>query len=346
MPPSDFVVTTAPGFEGDARRELRRLLPGAEAANLPMRGNVRLSSPLGREETLAILRDAETRTIAAIVPVDALVRLTKEPASLDALLAALPWGELLARGQTFVVRCKRRGEHEWDSRDLQRRLGLFLEQTTGAVAQLVGDVAREVAVEVYQGIAYLGVFDPAARVQKPLRCKRKYPPGCRPLNRAELKLREALDAFEIEPAAAWRVLDIGAAPGGWTKVLAGMVAEVIAVDPAELDPAVAALPNVRHLRCRAEALDPAAIGSLDLLVNDMNMDGTESAGIMCSLAPLLPAGRPAIMTVKFPSGRWRRLLQDAAEKLAPCYEVAQTKHLPHNRSETTLLLRRASASEG
>ena len=339
MAPSEFIVTTAPGFEGEARRELRRLVPDAEAVNLPMRGNVHLVSPLPRDETLALLRDAHTRCVARVVPVDGLARLGKDPASLDALRTALPWGQLLAPGQTFVVRCKRRGTHQWDSRDLKRALGTFLEQTTGAQPKLVGQTDREVAVEIYQDTAYVGVNEPSAPVCKELVRKRKYAPGTRPLNRAELKLREALEAFGIEPGAAWRALDVGAAPGGWTKVLAETVAEVVAVDPAALDPAVAALPNVRHLRCRAEGLDSQDVGPVDLLVNDMNIAGADSAAVMCSLADLLGDGAPALMTVKFTSGRWRRLLKDATGRLAERYDVVATRRLPHNRNETTLFLR-------
>jgi tRNA(Ser,Leu) C12 N-acetylase TAN1 len=344
MTPSTFVVTTAPGFEGEARRELRRVLPGAEATNLPMKGNVKLLSPLGRQATLAALRGAQTWCLARVVPVDAKVRLGKDPASLDALHAALPWGERLPAGQTFVIRCRRRGQHAWDSRTLAGRLGLFLEETTGAVAQLVGETDREVAVEVFQDVAYIGVHAPSDRVTKVLRRKRKYAPGTRPLNRAELKLREALDAFGIEPQPGWRALDVGAAPGGWTRVLAERVREVLAVDPAELDPAVAALGNVRHLRCRAEELDPDAIGAVELIVNDMNIDGAASAKAMCALAPVLREGALGIMTVKFPSGRWRGLLREATQRLEPCYEVIAVRRLPHNRNETTLHLRRRGTS--
>ena len=44
----------------------------------------------------------------------------------------------------------------------------------------------------------------------------------------------------------------GAAPGGWTGYLAGRAGRVIAVDPADLDPTVLALPNVTHLRMKSE----------------------------------------------------------------------------------------------
>ena len=345
MGPAEFVVTTAPGFEGAARRELRRLLPGAEAVNLPMCGNVRLRSPLGRAESLAALREGHTRCVARIVPVDAETRVGKDPASLEALKTALPWAERLGGGQTFTILCKRRGTHEWDSRDLKRLLGTFIEQATGAEARLVGDVDLQVSVEVFQDIVFLAVHTPAGRLTKTLETKRKYAPGQRPLNRAELKLREALERFDIALEPSWRALDVGAAPGGWTKVLAETVAEVIAVDPAELDPTVAALPNVRHLRCRAEALDAESLGPLDLVVNDMNIDGADSAEVLCTLAPLLRPGAAAVMTVKFTSGRWRGLLKEAADRLAPCYEVVAVRRLPHNRNETTLFLRRAAPAD-
>jgi hypothetical protein len=49
-----------------------------------------------------------------------------------------------------------------------------------------------------------------------------------------------------EGTSALPALDIGCAPGGWTKVLSAQpwVSTVVAVDPAGVVPAVAALPGV------------------------------------------------------------------------------------------------------
>jgi 23S rRNA C2498 (ribose-2'-O)-methylase RlmM len=41
---------------------------------------------------------------------------------------------------------------------------------------------------------------------------------------------------------------VGAAPGGWTRLLAQACAPVYAIDPANLDPDVVALPNVVHIK--------------------------------------------------------------------------------------------------
>ncbi len=43
-------------------------------------------------------------------------------------------------------------------------------------------------------------------------------------------------------------VDVGAAPGGWTRLLARACAPVYAIDPANLDPDVVALPNVVHIK--------------------------------------------------------------------------------------------------
>src|SRR5258705_13248106 len=65
-----------------------------------------------------------------------------------------------------------------------------------------------------------------------------------PPNRAYLKLWEALVRMRRWPGPGERCLDLGAAPGGWTWVLAQLGAEGLAVDKAPLDPKVSALAGV------------------------------------------------------------------------------------------------------
>ncbi|CAB1104197.1 unnamed protein product [Ectocarpus sp. CCAP 1310/34] len=70
--------------------------------------------------------------------------------------------------------------------------------------------------------------------------------------------------FALCPCARTQI-DIGAAPGGWTSFLASKCRRVLSVDPAELDPAVLALPNVVHV----QQLIEAAEGTLhELLAED------------------------------------------------------------------------------
>jgi 23S rRNA U2552 (ribose-2'-O)-methylase RlmE/FtsJ len=246
-------------------------------------------------------------------------------------------------GESFIVRCTRRGRHEWRSRELEREVARLLERATGGVGEYQAETHWHVSVQVYQDLALVGVDRPGSLLQKRATKQRKYRPGERPLNRAQMKLREALAAFDIELPPGARALDLGAAPGGWTEVLAERAAEVVAVDPGDLDPRVAGRGNVRHLRCRAEELVARGElpGGFDLVTCDMNLDPAEAARIMCLLAPLLRPGAPALMTVKYVTRERARHEREAREILGGEFRDIRFKHLPHNARETTAAMRRA-----
>ena len=91
-----------------------------------------------------------------------------------------------------------------------------------------------------------------------------------PPNRAYLKLWEALSLLEQYPKADEMVLDLGASPGGWTYVAQQLGASVIAVDKAELDPAIMRLPRVKLLQQSAFALKPESFDHpIDWLLCDV-----------------------------------------------------------------------------
>jgi 23S rRNA (cytidine2498-2'-O)-methyltransferase len=169
---------------------------------------------------------------------------------------------------------------------------------------------------------------------------RRWAPGERPISRAELKLREALNAFDLKLPADARALDLGAAPGGWTRVLAEHVGEVVAVDPGDLDERALELEEVTHLRCRAEELDPEQVGRFEVITNDMNLDPRESAQLLCTMAPLVKPGGIGIMTIKFTTPRRGRHVKEAVRVLEPCYEEIDVSRMPHNALETTAVMRR------
>jgi tRNA(Ser,Leu) C12 N-acetylase TAN1 len=340
--PTTLLITTAAGLEGEARQELRRLLPGAEAKTLMLKGNIIARTDLPEEEAVAILREAETRLVARVTPVQARVSASPDSACFPAVAAAAAGIGRLAPRQTFLVRCQRRGRHQWTGRDLERAAAEMLEEATGAVGEYETATDWLVSIEVFQDIAYVGISRPADALHKQLRAQRKYPPGERPLNRAEWKLKEALTAFAIDLPAGARVLDLGSAPGGWAKALAELGAQVVAVDPADLDPAVEALPNVQHLRLRAEELIArhALAGAFDVMTCDMNVDPEEAAAVMSALARLLKPGAVAIMTVKYTTRFRRRHEQAARAALSAEYEDIHMRRLPHNALETTAVMRR------
>jgi 23S rRNA (cytidine2498-2'-O)-methyltransferase len=77
----------------------------------------------------------------------------------------------------------------------------------------------------------------------------------------------------------------------------------------------------------------------DLIVNDMRMDGRDSARLMVACARLLYRHGAAIMTLKLPETQRMPILEHTLEILRSAYTVAGARQLFHNRSEITLYLR-------
>ena len=296
-----FIVTTTAGLEGRCRSELRKLLGDAEFRDIYLKGNLLLLCDLPEVEVAERVKAAETTYIARMSPVQLKLEAAPEGPDLQGWAKAVAELEILHAGETFTVKCRRRGTHSWTGREVEKGLGLALQELTGAQGEYLIPTTYTVCVEVYQDLAFVGIARSEHVVAKELREMRKYAPGTRPLNRAQWKLREALQAFDINPHPDARALDLGSAPGGWASVLSGLCREVVAVDTGDLAPQVTALSNITHLRMRAEELRSRAqeLGTFDLLTNDMNSDPDISARLMCDCADLLNEGAQAIMTIKF-----------------------------------------------
>lgn len=150
-----------------------------------------------------------------------------------------------------------------------------------------------------------------------------------PPNRAYLKLWEALTLARRRPRPGERCLDLGAAPGGWTWVIAGLGADVVTIDRAPLAERVASLASVAHRRTDAFALRPDDVGELDWIFCDVAAYPRR----LSELARTWAAARPEasmIFTVK---------LQGPPEPSAygAFLEIpgARLMHLTHNRHELT-----------
>lgn len=152
-----------------------------------------------------------------------------------------------------------------------------------------------------------------------------------PPNRAYLKLWEALTLYGEAPQSGQRCLDLGAAPGGWTWVLAHTGAEVVSIDRAPLTPALEAAPNVEHRRGDAFALSAADVGEPDWICSDLIAYPErilELARYWCAACPRACV----IMTVKC-QGQVEPAQIAAFESI----EGARLRHLWHNKHELTLI---------
>jgi 23S rRNA (cytidine2498-2'-O)-methyltransferase len=82
-----------------------------------------------------------------------------------------------------------------------------------------------------------------------------------PPSRAYLKLWEALVRMRRWPRPGDRCIDLGASPGGWSWALAGLGAEVLAIDRAPLDERIGTLPGVQYFRHDAFTLKAAELAA-------------------------------------------------------------------------------------
>ena len=159
------------------------------------------------------------------------------------------------------------------------------------------------------------------------------------VSRSEFKLLEALEIFKIKLPARGVALDLGASPGGWTRVLRQKDQYVTAVDPGDLEPRIAADRGVRHKRMTAEQYLADEPDQFDLIVNDMRMDARDSARMMVAYARQLYRHGLVIMTLKLPEQNRRPIIDHAFKLLQEVYTIAGARQLFHNRSEITVYLR-------
>jgi 23S rRNA (cytidine2498-2'-O)-methyltransferase len=154
-----------------------------------------------------------------------------------------------------------------------------------------------------------------------------------PPSRAYRKLWEALVMAGAMPGPGQRCIDAGASPGGWTWALAGLGAEVLAIDRAPLEPSVAAMSGVSFMKHNAFTLKPEDLGKADWLFSD----------VICYPPALyewvslwLESGlvRNFVCTIKMQGADWDRA---TTERFA-AIPGSRVIHLWHNKHELTWML--------
>ncbi len=290
-----FLITTPSGFEGKGMEEVRQLLKArrmkAHLRTTYFKGLLLGETEVNREGLFEALQEADTDYVARVIPADGAV-----PAQMEGILAYFRNADLpLLGGGRFAVQCKRRGTHPFTSGEVERGVGAILK---GRGLQVDLEEPEVLAlVEIVQDQAFVALLPPGELIKKEPRVTRKWEPGTRPVSRAELKMREILKRFPDLFQEGFVVLDIGAAPGGWTRALAGRVKTVIAADPGELDEEVRTMPNVRYIKARGEALDLDE--RVDAITNDANILHLQSAALTSELVGrYLRRGGVVVHTVK------------------------------------------------
>jgi 23S rRNA (cytidine2498-2'-O)-methyltransferase len=161
------------------------------------------------------------------------------------------------------------------------------------------------------------------------------------VSRSEFKLEELFQTQPLDlPAGSRRAVDLGASPGGWTRVLRRHGLAVWSVDPGNLDPRVTADAGVHHVRTTAGEFLRRGGEPFDLVANDMRMDPLMSSQVTVDAAGRLRHGGLAVVTLKTGSRRPVETVRRCLSLLRTAYDVVYARQLHHNRREVTVVVRR------
>jgi 23S rRNA (cytidine2498-2'-O)-methyltransferase len=193
------------------------------------------------------------------------------------------------------------------------------------------------------------------------------------ISRAEFKIHEAIDYFNIKVCEGSRALDIGAAPGGWSRYLMKKGADVVAIDAGRIN--YEAMPqgsriavalgkereiadaedidvldmekldgswkgydllHIKELFGNIKISELVKLGPFDIMCIDINIPAQESAIIAAVCSEALKKGAFLILTLKMTDDKIEQAMAKSKEALGATYEDIRVKKLPHDRKELTL----------
>lgn len=172
-----------------------------------------------------------------------------------------------------------------------------------------------------------------------------FPPVAAPpsvISRAWYKLHEALLWSGLPVAPGDLCVEVGSAPGGSCQRLLEIGARVIAVDPADLDPAIRNHPNLKHLRMRGRDVPHRELAGAQWLFVDTNI-APESTLEMSQaiLASRQARFRGAILTLKMLDDGLASSIDSCLERVRSWgFRFAKARHLAWGRQEICVALMR------
>jgi 23S rRNA (cytidine2498-2'-O)-methyltransferase len=348
------VVTAHPEFLDAAVAELKNLAHQFSSIQLLAPGIALCQTP--HAATLARLA-VERRPIFVrhLAPVQATVSLGNSEEDIGALavaIAELPTFALLGRGQYFAVQTRM---VQNDEQTIQRvySSGTVNRLLAGAIAEESGAIENIRKPQIVVSLlcadsrAYVGISHVSENLSDWPGGARQFAQKPEQISRAEFKLLEALEVFGVELPANGRALDLGAAPGGWTRLLLEAKMRVVAVDPAKLDPRLQREVRLEYYQGRAEDyLAKASRGQqrFDVITNDIRMDARDAARLLGEAASSLRPDGFVVSTLKLPHATATmqpvEIAQQAIKMLSERYSIVQARQLYHNRQEITVLAAR------
>lgn len=338
-----MILTADPDSSAIALDEICAVDPGARLLRWLAPGVGRISLEVGWESLAQRLAERPPVFCRHICPVQASVALRQDERDLDDLAAAArPLAARLDRAQTFSVQTRQAGAGwPYTRYDVNQRLA---EELAAQGAPLdIRRPAQIFSVVLTPAEGYLGLSRAVDNLSDWAGGARRFKHEEGQISRAEFKLLEALELFHLDLPANGLALDLGASPGGWTRILRQHAMRVVAVDPADLYPGIAVDARVRHMRQTAQNYLSTTNDRFDVILNDMRMDARDSARVMnVASRNLSRNGGWALLTLKLPKRGAAQMAHLALEVLRERYTVTGARQLFHNRSEITVALSQMS----
>lgn len=320
--------------------EIRALDPGARLRRWLEPGVGWVELALSWDAFAAHLREQPPIFCRHVCPVQITVPLKQDASDLEMLLeAARQLSPSMDATQTFSVQTRFIGEG-WPYTRYDANTRLADELTKQGFALDVRRPVQILSVALTPTTCYLGVSRAADNLSDWAGGERRFKAEPEQISRAEFKLLEAVETFKLSWPGDGSTLDLGAAPGGWTRVARLHGLQVTAIDPADLTPSLAADPGVRHLRHTAQRYLPGTDTTFDIILNDMRMDARDSAQLMLTARRNLKPTGWAVMTLKLPHSHAERVASSALGLLRQRYTLIGARQLFHNRNEITVALRK------
>lgn len=354
-----FILTAHSEFLEAALRELKRLDPQVQSARLLAPGIALCSSP-DTERLQRRAADAHPIFVRHLAPVQTVVDLNnteQDIGSLAIAVANLPTFALLERGQRFSVQSRftpqddvNNANNTGNTHQRAYSTGMLNQQLAQAFAEETGAIENIKKPQVVVSLlctsdaAYAGISPASYNLSDWPGGMRHFAHTADEVSRAEFKLLEALEVFGLTLPSGGTALDMGAAPGGWSRLLLEAGLHVVAVDPARLDPRLYRNPRLEHFRGYAENYLEEALKrryKFDVIANDMRMDAREAARILVQATPCLRSDGIVISTLKLPHATREidpmKNLNEALSLLGRHYDLVQARQLFHNRQEVTVV---------
>jgi 23S rRNA (cytidine2498-2'-O)-methyltransferase len=321
-----------------AQNEIMKTLPDSQFRKWLTRGVGIASSPLSFDDAALLIKERNVIFTRHIFPLEYECSSSAWSNAIGSIAARLEEARAKTQVQTYSIQLRildpslysysKHDLTQWMSEDLQKRVfAPELENPDFVISAVLSDFNL-----------YMGLSSPAQNLSSWAGGMRRYERRPDQISRAEFKLLEALETFGLDLSSlpGNKALDLGAAPGGWTKVLSSKGFSVTAVDPAALSPAVLELGNIVHAPMAAQRFLATTKGEFDLLANDMRMDASDSAKITASFSERLSVGGAMIMTLKLPQRKPKDAMDKALAILRRSFSGIRAKQLFHNRSEVTV----------